>query len=63
MRRRVCESVCLCDVVDRRQNNAVTVALANAYNRCIEERRRAKDLLELRKRWDERPIGGVAEPK
>ena len=53
----------LCERADGQQNDAVTVALADAYNRCIEERRRARDLLELRKRWDKRRIGGVAEPE
>ncbi len=44
-------------------NNAVVVALADAYNRCIEERRRAEDLLKLHKAWDSRRIGGVGEPE
>ena len=43
-------------------NEAVLAALTDAYNRCIEERRRAQDLLKLHQRWAERPIGGVAEP-
>ena len=52
----------LCDHPDaQRGNNAVTVALADAYNRCIEERRRASDLLELRRKWSARPIGGVGK--
>ena len=38
------------------------VALVDAYNRCIEERRRAGDLLKLHERYSERPIGGVVEP-
>ena len=39
------------------------MALTDAYNRCIEERRRAEDLLKLRRRWRERRIGGVHEPE
>jgi hypothetical protein len=38
------------------------VALVDAYNRCIEERRRCEDLLKLHKKWESRPIGAV-EPK
>lgn len=38
-------------------------ALVDAYNRCIEERRRAEDLLKLHERWSERPVGGVVEPE
>ena len=38
-------------------------ALVDAHNRCIEERRRAADLLELHRRWRERPVGGVQEPE
>ncbi len=41
---------------------AAYVALVDAYNRCVEERRRAEDLLKLHERWSERRIGGVAEP-
>lgn len=52
----------LCDVADSRGNNAVAVALTDAYNRCIEERRRAEDLLKLHEKWRERRIGGVVEP-
>ena len=44
-------------------NEAILVALTDAYNRCIEERRRAEDLLKLRRRWRERRIGGVHEPE
>ena len=36
-------------------------ALVDARNRCIEERRRAEDLLKLRERWAARRIGGVGE--
>ncbi len=39
------------------------VGLADVYNRCVEERRRAEELLKLRERWSERRIGGVAEPE
>lgn len=38
-------------------------ALVDAYTRCIEERRRAEDLLKLHKKWSERRIGGVEEPE
>ena len=38
-------------------------ALVDAYNRVIEERRRAEDLLKLRERWAERRVGGVHEPE
>ena len=38
-------------------------ALVDAHNRCIEERRRAEDLLRLHERWAERPVGGVQEPE
>jgi hypothetical protein len=53
----------LCDMHERDPNEAILVALTDAYNRCIEERRRAQDLLDLRKRWRERGIGGVVEPE
>jgi hypothetical protein len=42
--------------------DGVTVALVDAYNRCIEERRRATDLLELHKVWESRSVGGIPEP-
>ncbi len=42
---------------------AVHTALVDAYNRCIEERRRAEDLLRLHQAWRERGIGGVVEPE
>ena len=47
----------------RERNEAIDVALCDAYNRCIEERRRAEDLLKLHERWGERRIGGVVEPE
>ena len=53
----------LANVSDRQDNEAITVALVDAYNRCVEERRRAEDLLALRKRWAERRIGGVVTPQ
>ncbi|MDP9440027.1 MAG: hypothetical protein M3P49_15020 [Actinomycetota bacterium] len=53
----------LCDMHERGPNEAILCALTDTYNRCIEERRRAQDLLELRKRWRERRIGGVVEPE
>ena len=35
----------LCNVAESREpNEAITCALADCYNRCIEERRRAEDL-------------------
>ncbi len=52
----------LCDVHEGHKNEAVLTALTDAYNRCIEERRRAMDLLKLRERWARRRIGGVEEP-
>ena len=53
----------LCTMHQEHANEAVLTALADCYNRCIEERRRAEDLLLLRKRWNERRIGGVVEPE
>ncbi len=53
----------LANTSDHQDNEAVTVALTDSYNRCIEERRRAEDLLKLYERWSERPIGGVTEPE
>ena len=44
-------------------NEAILAALTDAYNRCIEERRRAGDLLKLHERWSARRVGGVAEPE
>ena len=43
-------------------NEAILQALVDTYNRCIEERRRAEDLLKLHEKWRERRIGGVLEP-
>ncbi len=53
----------LCNLWEKHHNEAVIVGLADVYNRCVEERRRAEDLLELRERWSERRVGGVAEPE
>ena len=53
----------LCDTADGQRSNAVTVALADAYNRCIEGRRRAQEINELRKRWRRRRVGGVTEAR
>lgn len=52
----------LMDMADAQQNNAIAVALADCYNRCIEERRRAGDLMALHDKWSRRRIGGVEEP-
>lgn len=41
----------------------VYCALVDAYNRAIEERRRAEDLLRLHEKWEGRPVGGVIEPE
>ena len=55
----------LCSKVEARGDggDGALCALVDAYNRCIEERRRAQDLLKLRQRWAERRVGGVAEPE
>lgn len=53
----------LMDRADRERSEGIDVALCDAYNRCIEERRRAEDLLKLHARWRDRPIGGVVEPE
>jgi hypothetical protein len=53
----------LCNLAESHQNEAVFVALSDAYNRCIEERRRAVDLLHLHEKWSKRQIGGVVEPE
>lgn len=45
------------------KNEVVIVGLGDVYTRCVEERRRAGDLLKLHKRWGERRIGGVEEPE
>ena len=47
---------------DHQDNPCLTSALTDAYNRCIEERRRAEDLLKLNEKWSSRRIGGVVEP-
>lgn len=53
----------LCNLAERRNDNeGIQVALVDAYNRCIEERRRCVDLLELHEKWARRRIGGVVEP-
>ena len=44
-------------------NEAALQALVDAYNRAVEERRRAEDLLKLHNHWSMRPIGGVSEPE
>ncbi len=44
-------------------NDGALCALTDAYNRCIEERRRAEDLLKLHSHWARRPIGLVTEPE
>ncbi len=54
----------LCGQYERHEaNDAAYMALVDAYNRCIEERRRAEDLLKLHEVWRSRPIGGVEEPE
>lgn len=53
----------LCETHGDHKNEAVVTALADAYTRCIEERRRAMDLLVLHERWSKRRIGGVEEPE
>jgi hypothetical protein len=53
----------LCKLHECSHNDAVVVALSNAYNLCIEERRRAEDLFKLHKVWEGRRIGGVVEPE
>ena len=53
----------LCNLAEQQPNQAILCALVDAYNRVIEERRRAEDLLKLRRRWAERPVGGVVEPE
>lgn len=44
-------------------NEAAYCALVDAYNRLIEERRRAQDLVKLQRKWDARSPGGVTEPE
>jgi hypothetical protein len=53
----------LCKLHEGSHNDAIVVGLADVYNRAIEERRRAEDLLKLHKVWESRRIGGVAEPE
>jgi hypothetical protein len=48
---------------DSEGGEAAHAALVDAYNRCVEERRRAEDLLKLRAAWDSRRVGGAAEPE
>jgi len=50
-----------CKMAESGRNDALILALSDAYNRAIEERRRAEDLLKLRKVWESRRIGGVVE--
>jgi hypothetical protein len=52
----------LANLSDHQPNEAITVALTDAYNRCIEERRRAMDLMTLQDHWSKRRVGGVEEP-
>ncbi len=52
----------LAHMSERQDNEAILCALVDAYNRAIEERRRAEDLVKLHERWSERRIGGVHEP-
>lgn len=53
----------LCDLHEGHNNEAVVTALGDVYNRCVEERRRAEDLLKLHEAWRSRRIGGVQEPE
>ncbi|CAA9458772.1 MAG: hypothetical protein AVDCRST_MAG58-2011 [uncultured Rubrobacteraceae bacterium] len=53
----------LMNVSDGLPNEGITVALCDCYNRCIEERRRAGDLMALHHKWSLRRIGGVEEPE
>ncbi len=53
----------LANLADHQPNDAINVALTDAYNRCIEERRRAGDLMALHDKWSRRRIGGVTEPE
>lgn len=53
----------LMNLSDHQPNEAIGVALTDAYNRCIEERRRAGDLMALHAKWSRRRIGGVPEPE
>ena len=53
----------LMNMADAQHNDAISVALGDCYNRCIEERRRAGDLMALHHQWSLRRIGGVVEPE
>ncbi len=53
----------LCKKHETDDNECILQALVDTYNRCIEERRRAEDLLKLHKKWAGRRIGGVVEPE
>lgn len=51
------------ELADHQPNPAVILALTDSYNRLVEERRRAEELLGLREKWARRPIGsGRAGP-
>ncbi len=52
----------LYSVHEAHENDGVITALGDVYNRCIEERRRAGDLMALHDKWSRRQIGGVEEP-
>ncbi len=45
------------------ETEGANTAITDAYNRCIEERRRAQDMCKLRKAWEARRVGGVHEPQ
>lgn len=49
--------------VDAEGGEAAHSALVDAWTRCVEERRRAEDLLKLHAAWARRRIGGAAEPE
>lgn len=51
------------NTADAQHNDAISVALCDCYNRCIEERRRAGDLMALHHKWSLRRIGDVVEPE
>ncbi len=53
----------LCNLIESHTNEALQLALVDTYNRCIEERRRAGDLMALHDKWSRRRIGGVEEPE
>lgn len=46
---------------DPDNNEAVLCALVAVYNRVMEERRRAEDLLKLHEKWSKRRISGFHE--